>query len=76
MTPTFGRHGLELRRAADAPGGGEPLSRQPPPCLDGMDTVNCLRPFFRRLLRTSRPHRSFMRARNPCLFTRRLLRGL
>jgi len=49
--------------------------RQEPPCFEGRRTVNCLRPFFRRRDSTARPHRVAMRARNPCLLIRRLLRG-
>ena len=49
--------------------------RQEPPCFDGSETVSCLRPFFRRRERTARPQRVAMRARNPCLLIRRLLRG-
>jgi hypothetical protein len=43
--------------------------------LDGIWTVRRLRPFLRRLDSTARPHRVFMRCRNPCLFTRLRLRG-
>jgi len=43
--------------------------------LDGTLTVSRFRPFFRRRLNTSRPQRVDIRARNPCLRTRRLLRG-
>ncbi len=50
-------------------------TRQEPPCFDGSETVSCLRPFFRRRDRTARPQRVAMRARNPCLLIRRLLRG-
>jgi hypothetical protein len=49
--------------------------RQEPPCFDGSDTVSCLRPFFRLRDSTARPHRVAIRARNPCLLIRRLLRG-
>lgn len=49
--------------------------RQEPPCFDGSDTVNRLRPFFRRRDRTARPQRVAIRARNPCLLMRRLFRG-
>ena len=51
------------------------VRRQRPPCFDGTRTVSCFRPFLRRRDRTARPHRVAMRARNPCLLTRRLLRG-
>ncbi len=72
-----------LREAAANVGGArEPMgprqarrSRQEPPCFDGSDTVSCFRPFFRRRDSTARPHRVAIRARNPCLLTRRLLRG-
>ena len=50
--------------------------RQEPPCFEGSDTVNRLRPFFRLRESTARPHRVAMRARKPCLLMRRLLRGL
>jgi hypothetical protein len=50
-------------------------TRQEPPCFDGSETVSRLRPFFRRRERTARPQRVAIRARNPCLLTRRLLRG-
>lgn len=57
-------------------GPGETLRRrQALPCLDGSDTVRRLRPFFRRRDNTARPQRVAMRARNPCLAIRRLLRG-
>ena len=49
--------------------------RQEPPCFDGSETVSRLRPFFRRRERTARPQRVAIRARNPCLLIRRLLRG-
>lgn len=59
------------------PGGSrETLGRrQALPCLDGMETTRLLRPFFRRRDNTARPHRVAIRARNPCLAIRRLLRG-
>jgi hypothetical protein len=50
-------------------------SRQEPPCFDGIETVSCFRPFFRRRESTARPQRVAIRARNPCLLIRRLLRG-
>ncbi len=54
----------------------ETLSRrQYPPCLEGMTTVSRRRPFLRRRDRIARPQRVAMRARKPCLFTRRRLRG-
>jgi hypothetical protein len=49
--------------------------RQEPPCFEGSDTVSRFRPFFRRRERTARPQRVAIRARNPCLVTRRLFRG-
>lgn len=54
----------------------EPLSlRQYPPCLEGTVTVSRRRPFLRRRDRIARPQRVAIRARKPCLFDRRLLRG-
>lgn len=50
-------------------------TRQEPPCFDGSETVSRLRPFLRRRESTARPHRVAIRARNPCLLIRRLLRG-
>jgi hypothetical protein len=50
-------------------------SRQEPPCFEGSETVSRFRPFFRRRESTARPQREAMRARNPCLLIRRLLRG-
>jgi hypothetical protein len=50
-------------------------SRQDPPCFDGIETVSCFRPFFRRRESTARPQRVAIRARNPCLLILRLLRG-
>jgi hypothetical protein len=50
-------------------------SRQEPPCFEGSETVSRFRPFFRRRERTARPQREAIRARNPCLLIRRLLRG-
>lgn len=49
--------------------------RQARPCFDGIETVSRFRPFLRRRDRTSRPQRSAIRARNPCLAIRFLLRG-
>ena len=61
---------------------GEPMSsrqarrrRQEPPCFDGSAIVSCFRPFLRRRESTARPQRVAIRARNPCLLIRRLLRG-
>jgi hypothetical protein len=46
-----------------------------PEYFEGNRTVNRFRPFLRRRLSTSRPQRSAMRVRNPCVLMRRLLRG-
>ncbi len=51
------------------------FGRQARPCFDGIETVRRFRPFFRRRDRTSRPQRSAIRARKPCLAIRFLLRG-
>jgi hypothetical protein len=51
------------------------FGRQARPCFDGRETVRRLRPFLRRRDRTSRPQRSAIRARKPCLAMRFLLRG-
>lgn len=69
-------HCLEVRPARNPPTPGEPLGRQLPPCFEGRETAKLLRPFLRRLFKISRPQRVFIRARKPCLFTRRRLRGL
>ena len=68
--------------AADVGRAREPVSsrqarrsRQEPPCFDGRETVSCFRPFLRRRESTARPQRVAIRARNPCLLIRRLLRG-
>ena len=66
---------LEFRCRVQPARAGEALSRQRPPCFEGAFTVRRLRPFFRRLDNTSRPHRSAIRVRNPCLFRRLRLRG-
>jgi hypothetical protein len=66
---------LELRCRVQPARAGEALSRQRPPCFEGVLTVRRLRPFFRRLDNVSRPHRSAIRARKPCLFRRLRLRG-
>lgn len=68
-------HGSEIHHPIESPAAGEPFPPQPPPCFEGSRTVRCLRPFFRRRLRIARPHRVRIRARNPCLLVRRLLRG-
>ena len=54
---------------------GQPFRCHPPWCLDPVRTVRLLRPFLRRRLSVSRPHRVAMRARNPCLLIRFLFRG-
>ena len=71
-----------LEQSANQSAPGEPAGpweplrwRQDPPCLFGIRTVRTRRPFLRRRLSTARPQRSAIRARNPCLLTRRLLRG-
>ena len=46
-----------------------------PEYLSGMRTVNCFRPFLRRRASVARPHFVSMRARNPCVLSRRVLRG-
>lgn len=68
-------HCLEIARAGQPPTRRQAFAGQPPPCFDGTRTVNRLRPFRRRRLRISRPHRVFIRARNPCLLLRRRFRG-
>ena len=74
--PSLGQAPPNVRRAR------EPMSwrqarrgRQEPPCFDGSETVRRFRPFLRRRDSTARPQREAMRARNPCLLMRRLLRG-
>src|SRR6266566_3072337 len=44
-------------------------------CLDGILTTRRLRPFLRRRDSVARPQTVFIRARKPCLFMRRRLRG-
>ena len=51
------------------------VRRQRPPCFEGSRTVRRFRPFLRRRDSTARPQRVAIRARNPCLLMRRLLRG-
>jgi hypothetical protein len=66
----------KVGRAGEPVGSGQARrTRQEPPCFDGSDTVSRLRPFLRRRERTARPQRVAIRARNPCLLIRRLLRG-
>ena len=74
-TGAAGHHCLKVGRARETPVPREALGRQAAPCLEGILTVNCRRPFLRRRLRTARPHRVFIRARKPCLRMRRLFRG-
>ena len=50
-------------------------ANQAPAYFDGNRTEICLRPFRRRRLRTARPHFVSIRAMNPCLRMRRVLRG-
>ena len=64
-----------LAHARQPVGSGQPFSRQPTPCLEAILMTSCLRPFLRRRDRVARPQRVAMRARKPCLLTRRLLRG-
>jgi len=72
----LGEAAANVRRARKPVGSRQARRiRQEPPCFDGSETVSCLRPFFRRRESTARPQRVAMRARNPCLLTRRLLRG-
>ncbi len=68
-------HSLEVRFPMQSGRARKPLVRQRPPCFEGTFTVRRLRPFFRRRDNTSRPHRSAIRARKPCLFRRLRLRG-
>jgi hypothetical protein len=74
--PAMGQAAANVGRAYEPVGSRQARrSRQEPPCFDGIETVSCLRPFFRRRESTARPQRVAMRARNPCLLIRRLLRG-
>ena len=68
-------HRLEIRLAQNPPTPWQRLGRQRPPCFDGSKTASFFRPFLRRRFKTSRPQRVFIRARKPCLFSRRLFRG-
>ena len=65
----------QVRGASDAGRPRQPLGRQRPWCLDPVRTVSRLRPFLRRRASVSRPHRVFMRVRNPCLLMRFRFRG-
>lgn len=69
------QHRSDLRCPVESPAPWEPLAAQRPPCLDGNWTASRFRPFLRRRLRIARPQRVCIRARNPCLLERRLLRG-
>jgi len=74
--PAMGEAAANIRRAREPVGSRQARrTRQEPPCFDGSETVSCLRPFFLRRERTARPQRVAIRARNPCLLIRRLLRG-
>jgi hypothetical protein len=74
--PAMGEAAANVGRAREPVGSRQARrTRQEPPCFDGSETVSCLRPFFRRRERTARPQRVAIRARNPCLLIRRLLRG-
>ena len=74
--PTLGQAPPDVGRSRQSARPRESLAGgQARPCFDGMETVNRFRPFFRRRDRTSRPQRSAIRARNPCLAMRFLLRG-
>jgi hypothetical protein len=75
-TPAMCQAAADVGRAREPVGSRNARrSRQEPPCFDGIETVSCLRPFLRRRESTARPQRVAMRARNPCLLIRRLLRG-
>ncbi len=75
-TPACGEAAADVGGACEPVGPRNPRRRrQDPPCFEGSDTVSCFRPFFRRRDSTARPHRVAIRARNPCLLIRRLLRG-
>lgn len=74
--PPFGKAVADISGPREPVGPPETLAvRQALPCFDGIETVSRFRPFLRRRDSTSRPHRVAMRARNPCLAIRRLLRG-
>jgi hypothetical protein len=76
MAPAMGEAAANIGRAREPVGSREARRwRQEPPCFDGSDTVSRFRPFLRRRERTARPQRVAIRARNPCLLTRRLFRG-
>ena len=74
--PAIGEAAANVGRAHEPVGPWQARrTRQDPPCFEGIETVSCFLPFFRRRERTARPQRVAMRARNPCLLIRRLLRG-
>lgn len=72
---TLIHHRPDTGRARETPCPGQPFSRQAAPCFEGGRTDRRLRPFLRRRLKTARPQRVRMRARNPCFLTRLRLRG-
>jgi hypothetical protein len=63
------------RLLSSAAGCEESQGAYTPAYLEGNWTVSRLRPFFRRRLRTSRPHFVAIRNLKPCVRIRRLLRG-
>src|ERR1700674_3423352 len=63
------------RLLSSAAGCGESRGSYAAADLEGNWTVSRLRPFFRRRLRTSRPHLVAIRNLKPCVRMRRLLRG-
>jgi hypothetical protein len=74
--PAMGKAAANVRRARETMSSRQTRrTRQDPPCFDGSETVSRFRPFLRRRDKTARPQRVAMRARNPCLLIRRLLRG-
>lgn len=74
--PAFGEAAANVGRAREPVGSRKARRlRQEPPCFEGSDTVRRFRPFLRRRDSTARPQRDAIRARNPCLLIRRLLRG-
>src|SRR5262249_14714602 len=76
LPASFGETATKVRCSSESSDSREPLTRrQRPPCFEGMRTVRRFRPFFRRRDSTARPQRVAIRARKPCLFRRRLLRG-
>jgi hypothetical protein len=63
------------RLLSSAAGCEESRGSYTPAYLEGNWTVSRLRPFFRRRLKTSRPHLVAIRNLKPCVRIRRLLRG-